>query len=336
MTGVTLSGPWYQGNTNTVIGVVAVDVDYSQITPILQQYAVDGTVTYLVETSSYDLVATSSGELPVSGTTVITCTAAKNPTVKNTCTYLTGSTFGSTWAPDGDYQATIGGVSYVMNIASITDPQTSTLAWKMIVVGLGSALPTTNYIPTLYESLDYTITDIKNRMSTVQTIPNYLEFLAGAHPSAPLDVNIIQRTDPSLTGISQQATWSAFNVFKSMGNIVVSNLTTTYISFDRMIFDDRLLLALRIKPMEHTCPTPITLMAPTIMPIVHHKLNLAALRSLAILDILAVAYKSIMLMLMVFQQLLTIKAPMILALDHGTQQLNPLVLGLGLTSIMPL
>lgn len=86
--------------------------------------------------------------------------------------------------------------------------------------------------------------------------------------------------------------------------------------------------------MEHTYPTPITLTAPTTTPIVHHKLNRAVLRSLAILDILAVAYKSIMSMLMVFQQLLTIKVPTILAVDHGTLQLNPLVLEPGLVSIM--
>lgn len=236
VTGVTLSGPWYQGNTNTVVGVVAVDVDYTQITPILQKYALDGTVTYLVETSSYDLVASSTGEIPVSGSTVILCTAAKNPTVKNTCTYLTGSTFGSTWAPDGNYQANIGGVSYVMNIASITDPQTNTLAWKMIVVGFSSSLPTTNYIPSMQESLLYTITDIQNRMSTIQTIPTYMEFLSGAHPTAPLDANIIQRTDPALTGITQQASWSVFNVFKSMGNIMVCIATAyqangTYLSY---------------------------------------------------------------------------------------------------------
>jgi hypothetical protein len=146
------------------------------------------------------------------------CTGSVNSVVAGSCGYL--STSATTWFADGNYQTTIGGVSYAINILSYTDPQTSTLAWKLIVVGEGS-MPTSNYMPSITAATTYSITDIKNRFTTLETIPQFLNFFSGSSMVAPLTNNIVQRTNPSLTGITQQALWLTYNVFKSLGSSVL-------------------------------------------------------------------------------------------------------------------
>jgi hypothetical protein len=60
--GVTISGPWYQSGTTTLLGVAAVDIDYTNLDPILQQYtSATASLAYLVETSTYTLVSVSTG-----------------------------------------------------------------------------------------------------------------------------------------------------------------------------------------------------------------------------------------------------------------------------------
>jgi hypothetical protein len=60
--GVTICGPWYQTGTTTLLGAVGVDIDSTNLNPILQQYVSATTqIAYIVETSSYMLVATSTG-----------------------------------------------------------------------------------------------------------------------------------------------------------------------------------------------------------------------------------------------------------------------------------
>jgi hypothetical protein len=141
-----------------------------------------------------------------------------NSILAGSCNYL--STSATTWLADGNYQTTIGGISYVVNILSYTDPQTSTLAWKLIVVGEGS-MPTSNYMSTIMEATAYSITDIKNRFTTLETLPQFLNFFSGSSLVAPLTNNIVQRTNPSLTGITQQALWLTYNVFKSLGSSIL-------------------------------------------------------------------------------------------------------------------
>jgi hypothetical protein len=148
------------------------------------------------------------------------CQGSVNPIISASCSYVTSSAFGSTWAPDGTYSTTISGVSYVINLVSYTDPQTNTLAWKLLVVGEGT-MPSTNYMTPVTDVTNYAVTDIANRFTTLETISQFMEFFAGASPIAPLTNNIIQRTNPSLTGITQQAMWLTYDVFKSIGSSVV-------------------------------------------------------------------------------------------------------------------
>ncbi len=225
VTGVTLAGPWYiPGSSNTgAQGVVAVDVDYSTVTPILQAYQQSDMVVYLVETSTYYLVATSSGEVPVVNGKVITATAAKDPVVAQSSAFLTGYVFGNTWAADGSYYTTISGVGYVCNIATYTDSSTSTLAWKLVVCGQELSLPTQNYVTPQATALQYTTADINNQLQQIMTIGNLNNFLAGSLQDTPNSNNLISTaTDPLITGTTQQAVWSTWNVYKSMGTPVVS------------------------------------------------------------------------------------------------------------------
>jgi hypothetical protein len=128
------------------------------------------------------------------------CTGSVNSILAGSCNYL--STSATTWLADGNYQTTIGGISYVVNILSYTDPQTSTLAWKLIVVGEGS-MPTSNYMSTIMEATAYSITDIKNRFTTLETLPQFLNFFSGSSLVAPLTNNIVQRTNPSINSYNK-------------------------------------------------------------------------------------------------------------------------------------
>ena len=219
VTGVTLAGPFYYPGTTTVKGVVAVDLDYSYFTPILQKYAKDDMVIYMAETSTYNLISTSSGEIPVgSDGNVYKATAAKNPIVKNSALYLTGSTFGNTWAPNGDYYVTINGVGYVCNVQTYTDPQTMTIAWKIVSCGVESSLPTSNYVTPQSDALTYSFNDVSNNLATLQTSTNLMTFFAGSLNDAPNTNNIIETaTNPGKTGITQQALWLNLQVFRGMG-----------------------------------------------------------------------------------------------------------------------
>lgn len=218
VTGVTLAAPFYYPSTTTVKGVIAVDLDYSYFTPILQKYAKDDVIIYLAETSTLNLVSTSTGEVPVgSDGNVYKVTAAKNPEVSGSAAYVTGTNFGNTWAPDGEYYTTIGGVGYVINVMSYTDPQTRTLAWKVITVGKEASLAVANYLTPQNDALMYSYNYIINNIATVQTASALLTFFAGALNDAPNTKNIIEtNVNPSKTGTTQQALWLAFQIFRGM------------------------------------------------------------------------------------------------------------------------
>ena len=219
--GVTLCGPFYQGAT--VQGVAAVDVDFTFLTPVLQAYAKSDMVLYLVETSTQYLISASSGEVPVMNGAIYKATSAKDPIVSQSAAYLTGSNFGNTWAADGDYYTTLnGGIGYVCNLVSYTDPQTSTLAWKFITCGMESALPAMNYITPQADALQYTVNDIGAQFSNIQAASQLMAFLAGSLNNAPNTKNLIETaTSPSLTGPTQQGLWLSYNVFKSLGTSLV-------------------------------------------------------------------------------------------------------------------
>lgn len=230
VTGVTLAAPFYYAGTTNVKGVIAIDLDYSYFTSVLQQYANNDDIIYLVETSTINLVATSSGEIPVgSDGNVYKATVAKNPIVRGSATYLTSYLFGNTWAADGDYYTTIGGVGYVINIVSYTDPQTSTLVWKVISVGTDSSLPTSNYMTPQSDALMYSFTSISNNLATVQTASSLMTFFAGALNDAPITNNIIETdVNPSKTGSTQQALWLTFQIFRGMTPAQVVSLTSFF------------------------------------------------------------------------------------------------------------
>ena len=161
-------------------------------------------------------------ENPVTSSgSIITCFQAVNDVISGSCSFLQSSTFGSTWAPDGQYETTIAGVSYVIDLVSYTDPQTQTLAWKLISVGPGT-MPTTNYVTPIENAAYYTLTDLQNRLATVQSSVYWNLFLSGAYPTAPLTNNLISRGYPSSSSLTQQAFWSTFSAFKSMGQCLYS------------------------------------------------------------------------------------------------------------------
>jgi hypothetical protein len=216
--GLMLSMPFYQADGVTLKGLVAVDLEHTFFIPILSGVARGDVLVYIAETSTGYLVSTSSGEVPVSNSKLVKAIDAQNEVVSQSASYLTGATFGNTWAPDGSYFTSLNGESYLIDIKSYSDLQTKTLMWKVISVGAEKSVPTANYQTPQSDALTNTVTDITNTFNSVKSASKFTAWLSTGsledipNTNHPIALNI----EPSFDSLSREYMWLAYNMYKDM------------------------------------------------------------------------------------------------------------------------
>jgi hypothetical protein len=184
-----------------VDGTAMPDRSYDYVTAGLFPYTEPDTTSYLVETSTYYLIASTTNTNPAVSNSLSKASASRHPTISTSATYLT--TADSLWKNDGTYTIEIEGVSCEATILSYTD-SSATLSWKIVTVT--PAIGIVNYISPINRQAvavkDYLLILITYAL----TISSHNAELHNADSYAPLP-SPLGFKDPPSTGIAQQGQW---------------------------------------------------------------------------------------------------------------------------------
>ena len=227
--GFTWGVPFYkkQKGKSVLVGVVAADINVNTFfQPIVDGYKEDGVQAYIVETSSFNLIVTTTGEGCFNYNTqqIKKATASLDAATAESASYLTSSN--TAWKADGDYLLAIGGFDYNVNLKSYSDA-TGTANWKIVVVGARSSLavPTADYVQTVQEAMAATKASINNIWSIVQAIPPLIVFQHGVSDQQPLSTPLMTYNTPAIQSLTQQVMWATSSSFnKNVGTMIVSYL----------------------------------------------------------------------------------------------------------------
>ncbi len=220
--GVAFTVPWYAAGTATLIGVATTDFDSTLFQAVLNPFKTATNTVYLVERSTFYLIAASNGANSVTNGALTQVCANLNPAIQATGCYLTQSS--SAWRLDGDYSIVSGGVTYATNLQSYTDT-TTTLAWKIIVVNSRTSVPATNYVQTIDECLAASVDEVERTWDIVSSISSTTAFHHNGNEYTPLSNPPQSVTNTPSTGSTQQTFWTMdrnYNMYT--GILVVSVL----------------------------------------------------------------------------------------------------------------
>ncbi len=219
--GNTFAVPTYS-KSGALVAVFAGDISGPTVLQrVISNYAEFCDQAYAVESSTYNLVMTTTGEssYDYSKSAIKKASDSVNDLTSASASYLTNTN--TLWRADGDYALTVGGVAYNVNLKTFTDA-TATLSWRIVVIGERQDDYVADYKPTIQEAMEATKNAIKNMWDYAQSIPKSHVFLHGASdispyaPSSPLPMSF---DAPALQSRTQQAFWGAYKAAYQTANL---------------------------------------------------------------------------------------------------------------------
>ena len=229
--GFTLGVPYYQKQGTKLVGVIATDISANTyFQPLIDAYKEAGVQAYMVESSTYYLIVSTTGESCFNYNTrlIKKATASLDAVTAGSASYLTN--FNTGWRGDGDYMMTIGDNSkgevtnnVNVNLRSYVDA-TGTALWKIVVVGeLVDMTPqSSDYNQTAHEAMISTKASINNIWAIAMDISPVIVFQHGASDIRPLSTPVMTFSAPGEQSLTQQALWATASAFnKNVGSMIV-------------------------------------------------------------------------------------------------------------------
>jgi hypothetical protein len=222
--GFTLGVPYYEKQGTKLVGVIATDINAnSYFQPLIDAYKEAGVQAYMVESSTYYLIVSTTGESCFNYNTrlIKKATASLDAVTAGSASYLTNSNTG--WRSDGDYVMTIGDVNYNVNLRSYVDA-TGTAMWKIVVVGelVDTTVQSSDYNQTAQEAMTSTKASINNIWAIAMDISPVIVFQHGASDIFPLSTPVMTFSTPGEQSLTQQALWATASAFnKNVGSMIV-------------------------------------------------------------------------------------------------------------------
>ena len=219
----TFAVPMYDAN-KVLISIAAVDVTTATLfQDLINTYKGVGLQAYLVESSTWFLIASTTGEICYNSVTskILLASDSLDEVTSMTAKYLTNTN--TAWRPDADYLMSVSGVNYNVNLKTYTDA-TSTLSWRIVVAGqVSNVAQSSDYTQTAMEAVTATKASVRNVWGVAQAISPVTQFQHGASDDHPLTTKMMTFATPAIQSSTQQALWAVKKAFnRNVGNMIVS------------------------------------------------------------------------------------------------------------------
>jgi hypothetical protein len=130
---------------------------------------------------------------------------------------------------DGVYSLTADGLSYAVELTSYVDSMSTTLNWRIVSVQLQNDTFPRSMEDTTVDTARYIYNNLQQTILSLQYIPKVLNFHSSASINCPLEKTLLSlRSEPDISGLSQQSTWLTTINFWDHADIVVSVIIFYY------------------------------------------------------------------------------------------------------------